>query len=74
MHSDSDHQKKLIRADERIDKASVKEHVEGKGNVGSEKQDQGKTKGELEEMARKKDLKGRSQMNKEELVQHLKEE
>lgn len=77
----SDHQKKLIRSDEKISKDKVKKHVEGKGDVGTEKQYQGKaehlrskSKHELYEEAKKQDVKGRSKMDKEELIQHLKEE
>lgn len=80
LPSKSDHQKKLIRSDEKISEGKVKEHVEGRGDVGSEKQYQGKPEGlrskskeELYEMAKKKGLEGISKMDKEELVQHLKE-
>lgn len=76
----NDHQKKLIRSDEKISKDKVKEHVEGKGDVGTEKQYQGKaenlrskSKNELYEMAKKQGVEGRSKMDKEELVQHLEE-
>ena len=76
----SDHQKKLIRSNEKVPRDKVKEHVEGKGNVGNEKQYQdkpeglrAKNKGELYEEAKKEDIKGRSKMDKEELVQHLKD-
>lgn len=76
----SDHQKKLIRPDEQVPKDKVKEHVEGKGDVGNEKQYQdqpeglrAKKKGELYEEAKKEGIEGRSKMDKEELVQHLKD-
>lgn len=76
----SDHQRKLIRTDHQLSKNKVKEHVEEKGNVGSEKQYQdkpeglrAKSKGELYEEAKKEEIEGRSKMDKEELVQHLKD-
>lgn len=76
----SNHQKKLIRTDEQVPRDKVREHVEGKGNKGTEKQYQdqpeglrAKTKGELYEEAKKEGIEGRSKMGKEELVQHLKE-
>lgn len=76
----SDHQKKLVRSDKQVSKKKVKEHVEGKGNVGHEKQYQDKPEGlrakskeELYEEAKKEGIEGRSKMDKEELVQHLKE-
>lgn len=75
-----DHQKKLVRTDEKIAKNKIKEHIEGKGDTGTEKQYEGKpeklrskTKKELYRKARKKDIEGRSKMDKEELVQELKE-
>jgi hypothetical protein len=75
-----DHQKKLVRSDKSISKDVVKGHVEGKGNVGSEKQYEGQpenlrslSKKELSEKAREQDISGRSKMNKEELVQRLKD-
>lgn len=74
----NDHQKKLVRAEEKISESTVKEHIEGKGDTGTEKQYVGKTenlraktKEELEAMAREQTIKGRSKMNKEELVKHL---
>ena len=80
LPTEKDHQKKLVRSDERVPKDKVKEHVEGKGNAGGEKQYQGqpeklrtKTKGELYEKAKEQDIEGRSKMDKEELVQHLKD-
>jgi hypothetical protein len=80
LPTEKDHQKKLVRSDEQVSKDKVKEHVEGKGNAGQEKQYQGrpenfrtKTKGELYEKAKKQDIEGRSKMDKEELVQHLKD-
>lgn len=76
----SDHQKKLIRTDEQVPKNKVKEHVEGKGDAGTEKQYQdepeglrAKNKSELYEEAKKQGIEGRSKMDKEELVQHLKD-
>ena len=76
----SDHQKKLIRSDEQVQKDKVKEHVEGKGNVGTEKQYKdepeglrAKSKSDLYEEAKKQGIEGRSKMDKEELVQHLKD-
>ena len=68
----------LVKADERLSPAKVKAHVKGKGNQGSEKQYRGKkeglrnkTKEQLYQMARRQKLEGRSQMNKEELVNAL---
>lgn len=76
----SDHQRKLVRTDEKIPKSKIREHIEGKGNKGSEKQYErepeglrAKTKEELYNKAKKEDVKGRSKMNKEELAQHLKD-
>lgn len=76
----SNHQKKLIRTDELLDKGKVKEHVEGEGNEGSEKQYENKkeglrtkTKQELYEEAKKKGIQGRSKMSKEELIRRLEE-
>lgn len=34
----SDHQRKLVRTDEKIGREKIREHIEGKGNKGSEKQ------------------------------------
>lgn len=80
LPTNKDHQKKLIRTEEEIPQRKVKEHVEGKGDTGSEKQYQNKAEGlktkskdELYKMAKKEDIKGHSQMRKEELVDHLKE-
>ncbi len=76
-----DYQKKLVKTGNLVPRSKVERHVKGKGNVGSEKQYQeepeglrAKTKEELYEMARKKDLSGRSKMNKEELVKKLAQE
>lgn len=41
----SDHQKKLVKSDVQVPKDKVKEHVEGTGNVGTEKQYQDKPEG-----------------------------
>lgn len=77
----SDHQRKLIRTNEKIPRHKIRHHVEGKGDTGTEKQYKGKpeglrsrTKEELYKQAKKQNVKGRSRMNKEELVQHLNEE
>lgn len=80
LPTESNHQKKLVRTDEKIPKSKIREHIEGKGNKGSEKQYKGepeklrsKTKEELYDRAQKEKIKGRSKMDKEELVQHLKD-
>lgn len=76
----SNYQKKLIRTEEKIDKGKVKEHVEGEGDKGTEKQYQDKAEGlrtkskqELYKKAKKQNIRNRSKMNKEELVDHLKQ-
>ena len=78
LPTEKDYQKKLVKTDERLSPAKVKAHVKGKGNQGSEKQYRGKkeglrnkTKEQLYQMARRQKLEGRSQMNKEELVNAL---
>lgn len=78
LPSKSDYQKKLVRSSEEIPEKVVREHVEGKGDTGSEKQYQGKaehlrtkTVEELQQMAKERNLPGRSRMNKEELVKQL---
>jgi hypothetical protein len=80
LPSKSDHQKKLVRSDKSIPKDIVKEHVEGKGEVGSEKKYEGQpenlrsmSKEELYDKAKEQDISGRSRMNKEDLVQHLRD-
>ena len=77
----SDHQKKLVRTNKKIARHKIMEHVKGEGDTGTEKQYEGKpeklrskTKKELYRKARKKDVQGRSKMNKEQLVHKLKEE
>lgn len=79
LPTNSDHQKKLIRTDEKISKNKIREHIEGKGDKGTEKQyadkPEGlrvKSKNELYNEAKKEGIQGRSKMDKEELVQHLK--
>lgn len=74
----SDTQRKLIRTDEKLTQDKVLSHVKGKGNKGGEKQYSGKKEGlankskeELYEMAKKKDIKGRSKMDKKELIKEL---
>lgn len=74
----SDHQKKLVRTKDKISEKKVKEHVKGKGNKGSEEQYSGKkeglktkTKEELYEMAKKRNVRGRSKMKKQELIEKL---
>lgn len=76
----SDHQKKLVRTSKKLSASKVEEHVKGEGNKGSEKKYKGKkeglrkkTKEELYEMAKKKDIRGRSNMKKKELVEALNE-
>ena len=75
-----DYQKKLVRTGNLVSRSKVEKHVKGKGNKGSEKQYSGKpeklrsrSKKELYEMAKKQDIPGRSKMNKEELVQKVKD-
>lgn len=75
LPNQSDNQKKLIFADDKISAKKVQSHVKGKGNKGDEKQYQGqkeslrtKTKEELYHMAQDKNISGRSKMDKEELV------
>lgn len=75
-----DYQKKLIRSDRKISEHIVMEHVKGKGEKGSEKQYSDKPEGlrnrtrdELYRMAQQYDIGGRSKMNKEELVDQLKD-
>lgn len=75
----SDHQKKLVRTDDKLSKDKVMEHVKGKGNKGNEKQYsdrkeglRAKSKEELYDLAQKHDIEGRSKMDKEELVKNLK--
>ena len=74
----SDHQKKLVRTKDKISEKKVKEHVKGKGNKGTEQQYSGKkeglktkTKEELYEMAKKRNVRGRSKMKKQELIKKL---
>lgn len=74
----SDHQKKLVRTKDKISEKKVKEHVKGKGNKGTEQQYSGekeglktKTKEELYEMAKKRNIRGRSKMKKQELIKKL---
>ena len=74
----SDYQKKLVKSGNMVSKSKVDKHVKGKGDVGTEKQYQGKperlrskTKNELYEMAKKEDIPNRSKMKKEELVKPL---
>lgn len=74
-----DYRKKLIRSDKMVPKHKVKEHVEGKGDKGSEKQYsdkseglRNKTKDELYHLAQERKIKGRSKMDKEELINSLK--
>ncbi len=73
-----DYQKKLVKSGNLVSKSKVERHVKGKGNTGTEKQYIGKqeklrskTKDELYEMAKKKNISGRSRMKKEELVEKL---
>jgi hypothetical protein len=77
----NDHQKKLVRTNKKLPASKVEEHVKGKGNKGSEKQYEGKKEGlrkkskeELYEMAKQKNISGRSKMKKKGLVEALKED
>lgn len=74
----SDYQKKLVKTGNLVDKANVEAHVKGRGNAGREKQYEGqpenlrsKTREELYRIASKRNIRGRSKMNKEELVKEL---
>lgn len=80
LPTEKDIQKKLIRSSDKLSKAKVKSHVKGKGIKGDEKQYEDKaeglrdkTKRELYEMAKKKEINGRSNMDKAELVKKLSE-
>lgn len=73
-----DYQKKLVKTGNLVSKSKVESHVKGKGNAGSEKQYEGrpeslrtKSRNELYGMAQKRNIPGRSKMNKEELVKKL---
>jgi hypothetical protein len=75
LPTDSDTQKKLVETDDKLGKKKVMEHVKGAGNKGSEKQYDGKkeslrnkSKEDLYDMAKKKNISGRSEMDKKELV------
>lgn len=79
LPTDSDTQKKLVEPDEKLSKKKVDEHVKGPGNKGSEKQYQGKEEGlrdeskkELYDKAKEKNISGRSDMDKEQLVKAIK--
>lgn len=81
LPKESDHQKKLVKTDEKIPKDKVKEHVKGKGNKGSEKQYEDKQEGlrsrskeELYKEAKKEGIEGRSKMDKEDLIKKLQED
>ena len=72
-----DKQKKLVRPSGKLSKKKVEEHVKVKDEA-SKKPSKGKeddlnkrTKEELYEMAKKKNLDGRSKMNKKELIKNL---
>lgn len=95
----SDHQRKLVRTENRVGKDKVKFHTEGSGNKGREKQYKGtskeaksrdaaagkstsasgtssqslkaKTKQELYDIAKRRNLDGRSKMSKDQLVNAL---
>lgn len=96
--TDDDHQKKLVRSDNKVEKDKVKYHTEGSGAKGREKQYKGtgkhtrskaeasgkgaasargedalaeKSKSELYQMAKRKDIAGRSKMGKSELIDAL---
>lgn len=76
-----DKQKRVIHADKKLSEDKVLQHVKGEGNKGSEKQYsdkpeglRAKTKKELYNLAQKHEVKGRSKMDKDELVQALEEE
>lgn len=73
-----DYQKKIIRSDKMVPEYKVKEHLEGKGDKGSEKQYSDKSEGlrnrtkeELYHLAQERKIKGRSKMNKKELIKSL---
>ena len=75
-----DYQKKLIKSGSLVSKAKVEKHVKGNGHAGTEKQYGGKTGGlrsktkkDLYEMDKKKNISGRAKRDKEALVQNLSE-
>lgn len=74
----SNKRKKLVRTRKPLPETIVLEHVKGRGDKGSLKKYQdkpeglrSKTKEELYDMAREHNIKGRSKMSKENLVQKL---
>jgi hypothetical protein len=76
----NDYQKKLVRTGNMVSMSKVEEHIKGSANKGSgkkspEKRSSGdlndKSKSELMEMAKKKNIKGRSGMNKKQLINEL---
>lgn len=87
LPGNKNYQKKLVRTGDKVSAQKVEEHVKGRGNKGSEKQykdeEQNKPRSagdlenksveELQEMARKKNIEGRSNMNKDELIKKLRE-
>jgi len=69
---------KLVRTGNKLPARKVEEHVKGRGDTGTEKQYRQKPEGlraksrkELYEMAKARDISGRTSMKKEELVQEL---
>lgn len=69
---------RLIRSEAELSAGKVREHVKGKGDRGGEKQFEGepeglrnRTKDELYRMARDRGVRGRSSMNKADLVRAL---
>lgn len=76
--SEKDYQKKLVKTGKLVLKSKVEEHTKGRGDSGSEKQYKGrkenlytKTKNELYRLAQKREIPGRSKLNKDQLVKRL---
>lgn len=76
--SEKDYQKKLVRTGNMVSKSKVEEHIKGRntGKVKSERGDKdselgSKSKDELMKIARDKNLRGRSKMNKNQLIKSI---
>jgi hypothetical protein len=79
--TEKDYQKKLVRTGNMVSMSKVEEHIKGSAKKGSEKKStekrasgnlDDKSKNELMEMAKKKNIRGRSGMNKKQLINELK--
>jgi hypothetical protein len=78
--TEKDYQKKLVKSENLVSKSKVEKHIKGEGNTGTEKKYskkpeklRSKTKDELYQMAIKQDISGRSKMNKDQLIEKLKD-